>query len=209
MVFDARMAEPAILNREARRTVEALGLPGSCEVDMPGEGHLAALRRARGHARGPEEHGEAARRLAAQTGQSPTCSGSWPSIRPATGHRGWARSRAHAHRARTAAHPLGERGTGDDFRLVAAPVLGGARGRQCAGGAQLREDAPTQARRRSRLSLLHPQRYAASATACRSPARSSGYSDTGPPACAGGENEPASGLIVYYSIAYSLYLHPA
>ena len=37
VVFDARMAEPAILNREARRTVEALGLPGSCEVDMPGE----------------------------------------------------------------------------------------------------------------------------------------------------------------------------
>ena len=37
VVFDARTTAPAVLNREARRIIEALGLPGNSDVDRLGE----------------------------------------------------------------------------------------------------------------------------------------------------------------------------
>ena len=65
---------------------------------------------------------------------------------------------AHRHRVRTAAHALGERGTGGDHRRPVAPGLGEARVRERAVGAQLRQETPPKARRRLRTALLHPQR---------------------------------------------------
>ena len=132
VVFDARTAGPAILNREARRIVEALGLPGSCEVDMLGEVTLEA----------PKNTERLRGASSPRRGRTLRARGAGHRLRPATGHGGRARGRAHVHRARTAAHPLGECGTGDDSRRPPAPGLGAARGRGREGGAQLREEAP-------------------------------------------------------------------
>ena len=53
---------------------------------------------------------------------------------------------------------LGECRTDDELRRAAAPGLGPARGRRRAGGAQLREEAPSKDRRRTSITGLHPQR---------------------------------------------------
>ena len=69
-------------------------------------------------------------------------------LRPAAGHRGRARGRAHPHRVRAAAHPLAQCRTGHDLRDAAGPDLGRAEQRRHQGRARLRQAAPPEARRR-------------------------------------------------------------